>query len=114
MRGQLKAAIAQRDILAEQSKTSAEQSKTLSDTVATNQEIERAYVTMGYRGLLFLEREHIGPVRPADHHEHPDTVDLVVELKDIGRTPGDIIGGWCGFLYHGRARRAAVVLHELA
>jgi hypothetical protein len=69
------------------------------DTVTTNQEIERAYMRMDYRDLLWLERKLIEPVRPTANHAHPDTCDLIVEIRNVGRTPGTIVGGWCGFLY---------------
>jgi hypothetical protein len=69
------------------------------DTLATNREIERIYVAMSYRQLLFLERKNMTTLRPERHDDHPDTVDVVVELRNVGRTPGTIVGGWCGFLY---------------
>jgi hypothetical protein len=77
----------------------ADSAKAAADTLATNQEIERAYIAMSYRDLLFLRRECMTPVRPSDNHPNPDTLDLVIELKNLGRTPGDVVGGWCGFLY---------------
>lgn len=68
------------------------------NTLATNREIERAYMAMSFRGLLFLERRQ-APFRPDQNDDHPDTVDLIVAHRNVGRTPGDIVGGWCGFLY---------------
>lgn len=69
------------------------------DTLETNQEIERAQLSIGYRGLLFLEQKYITTIRPETHHANPDTVDLVIELRNTGRTAGTIIWGWIGFFY---------------
>jgi len=57
-------------------------------TLATNQELKEPQLSIGYRGLLFLERKRITPVRPETHHESPDTVDLIIELRNTGNTAG--------------------------
>lgn len=38
----------------------------------------------------WIERSRITPVRPERDDDHPDTVDFVVELRNVGRTPGAV------------------------
>jgi hypothetical protein len=100
----------QKTLLVTQSAAASSAATAATDTLATNREIERAYISMRYRDLFFLERAFIDTRRPEDHHQHPDTVYLVCELRNVGRTPGTIVGGWCGFLYRRIAQGEPILL----
>ena len=73
----------QKTASADAAKAAAESVIAANSTLATNQEIERAYITMSYRDLLFLNFKEIHPNRSLGEHGNPDSVDLVVGGKNI-------------------------------
>jgi hypothetical protein len=69
------------------------------DALSTQREIERAYIAMSHKDILFLEFSQITPKRPTVDHENPDCIDFVIEIRNFGRTPGDILGGYSGYIF---------------
>lgn len=72
------------------------------DTLATNREIERAYIAISHESIVLAESRITGS-RPSSRHRtndpNADAIEFVAIVKNHGRTPGDVLGGYCTFIY---------------
>lgn len=70
-------------------------------TLATNKEIERAYITLGHNHVILANSAMLQVKRSMDRgrDDDPDAVELVVMITNKGNTPGDVLGGFYGFIH---------------
>lgn len=69
------------------------------NALATQKEIERAYIAMSHSGVRLTDSTltHTLPSTRRTDDDNPDAIELVVEIANHGRTPGDVLGGFYGF-----------------
>lgn len=83
----------QSTIMTGQANAAANSAIAAADVLATNREIERAYVAIKFRGARHIQGRPELQGRP----ERPAAVKYIVEARNFGRTPGSILGGFVGF-----------------
>lgn len=64
------------------------------DALATNREIERAYISFGHSNVV-IDYEPDG--QGGQDSSKPTSVSVRIHIRNDGRTPGDFIGGYFGF-----------------
>ena len=84
----------QADIISDQGAIMQAQSKVLSDTLATNREIERAYISFIHKRIDILGT--------SDGHGgfntlNPIGLSVEIYVRNTGRTPGTFLGGYIGY-----------------
>jgi hypothetical protein len=72
-----------------------------SDALATQREIERAYIAMSQSKVILVDSTNLTgePDGTRGDDGDPDGIELVIEITNHGRTPGDVLGGFYGFVY---------------
>jgi hypothetical protein len=66
------------------------------DTLATNQEIERAYISITHQNVHIVGSDDgMG----GSDRTKPVAISFTVRARNTGRTPGDLLGGYFGFAF---------------
>ena len=76
--------------------SAAEQARISAMALATNQEIERAYVSLTHRKVHVMgAQDGYGGWDVT----RPTGISVNIEVRNTGRTPGDFLGGYFGYLF---------------
>lgn len=80
----------------------ADSARAAADTLATNREIERAYIALSHRDIATVNSKRTADDRKqagVKNDPDPDSIEFVCDIKNFGRTPGDVVGGFFGFVF---------------
>jgi hypothetical protein len=81
---------------ADNATSAAEATLVNSAALATNREIERAYIRMAHRDVTLIG---IPDGQGGEDMSKPKGLSFTMRLENTGRTPGDLLGGYFGFTF---------------